>query len=456
MSLTSLLSIARTALLTQQRAIDTTGHNVANASTDGYSRQRLVLAPETPLQTPVGQVGRGVTAASLERVRDRFLDAGYRRENGDLGRYQTTQDLMGQVEQVFGEPSDTGIAAGIDELLGAFGDLANDPTGQTSRTLVRQAAANLAQRFRDTDRRLGEAASDVVARMGGTVSDINEIAKQIADLNVRIRSSSAGQREAPDVKDQRDRLVDQLSGMVGVRVLERDDGTIAVATGDALLVDGGQSATLELRDLGNGQFTVGMTGTPGTINLQSGSLGALVELSTSSIPGVRAQLDKLAAGIVDEINRVHQTARTLTGATGVSFFDPAGRTAASMALSGDVARSTDSIAAGQSGGPGDNSAALAIAQLRTTGVASFGGNTIGQAYQRVVSDIGVLVHDATQKQAAQDVIVNHADSLRKSVSGVSIDEEMTSLISQQHAYAAAARLVTAADEMIQSVIAMVR
>lgn len=456
MSLTSLLSIARTALLTQQKAIDVTGHNIANASTEGYTRQRLVLEPATPLQTPIGQIGRGVTASGIERIRSQFLDASYRKENGDLGRFGTNSDLLTQVEGIFGEPSGTGLANGIDQLFSAFGDLANDPTSKTARTLVGDAGNSLSQMFQDTDRRLTDSAADVTARMRSAVDDVNQIVAQIADLNTRIRAGTAGNREAPDIKDQRDKLVDQLSGIVGVRVLERTDGTIGVAAGDALLVDGGLSSTLDVRDNGAGSFTVGVTGTTGAINLHGGSLGALTELSTTTIPGLRAKLNTLVKGIVTEVNALHRAGTGLTGGTGVDFFNPTGLTAASMQLSGAVKLSTDNIAAGKSGAAGDNTNALALAALRTSGVASFSGSTIGQAYQTLVSELGVTVRDATEKQSAQEIVVAHADTLRQSVSGVSVDEELTTLIGQQNAYKAAAKLVTAADDMVQAVIGMVR
>lgn len=456
MSLTSLLSIARTALLTQQKAIDVTGQNIANASTEGYTRQRLILEPATPLQTPIGQIGRGVTASGIERMRDQFLDASYRKENGDLGRFNTAKDLLGQIEGIFGEPSGTGLSNGIDQLFSAFGDLANDPTSKTARNLVSQAGASLAQRFQDVDRRLTDANTDVTARMRGAVTDVNQIVSQIADLNVRIQAGTAGNREAPDIKDQRDKLVDQLSGIVGVRVLQRPDGTIGVAAGDALLVDGGSFSTLDVRDNGSGKFSVGMTGTTGTINLQGGSLAALAELSASTIPGLRSKLDTLVRGIVTEVNTLHKTGTGLTGGTGIDFFNPTGLTAASMALSQQVRLSSDNIAAGKSGAAGDNANALALSALRSTGVASFSGATIGEAFQGFVSDLGVTLRDVTSKQTAQEIVVSHADTLRQSISGVSIDEELTGLIGQQNAYKAAARLVTVADDMVQAVIAMVR
>ena len=324
------------ALLTQQKAIDTTGHNIANASTEGFSRQRLRLAAADPLVTPIGQLGRGVTAEGIERVRDQFLDVTYRRENGDLGRFSTHRDLLGEVEGIFGEPSSTGIASSLDRLWDAFGDLANDPTGQAPRELVRQAGADLARRFQDADRRIGEAQAGVVERMRERVGEVNEIMRQIAELNTRIRSVSAGLREAPDVKDQRDQLIDRLSSIVGVRVLSRDDGTIGVAAGDALLVDAGQFTSFEIRDLGHGRYGVGVSGGVGTINVQSGELGALVELSTATLPALRKELDALANGIVTEVNALHRAGRNLTGSSGIDFFNPTGLTAASMALSAAV------------------------------------------------------------------------------------------------------------------------
>lgn len=456
MSLSSLLSIARSALVAQQRAVDTTGHNIANAQTEGYSRQRLSLAPATPLQLPFGQVGRGVTVEGIGRMRSQFLDATYRRANADLGQFGSRRDLLEQVEGVFGEPSATGLSAGIDAFFDAFDDLANTPTGKVQRELVRSTAGALTARVRDTDTRLAAIAGETVRRMESAVSDINRIATQIADLNVQVRSATTAMRDAPDVKDRRDLLLDELSKYVGVRVLEREDGTVGVLAGDALLVDAGQVSALELRSLGAGAYAVGMVGSSGTLSLQGGQLAGLAELSSTTLPALRAQLDTLVQGIVSEVNALHRSGRNLAGVTGLDFFDPSGLTAGAMRLSDSVLLTTDNIAAGRSGGPGDNANALALAALRTGGVASLGGQAIGQAYESLVSGLGATLRDAAQREEAQDVILTNADSQRRSVSGVSIDEELTNMIAQQNAYSAAARLVTAADEMMQAVLGMVR
>lgn len=456
MSLASILSIARSALLTHQKAVDTTGHNIANANTPGYTRQRLALTAEVPLSTPIGQVGRGVTADGIERLRDSFLDQNYRRENGELGRFGTMKETLGQVEDIFGEPTSTGLGAGLDSFLAAFGDLANDPSGKTPRALVRQSAADLIQQFRQTDQRLSAIAGDVRAKMTGAVDQINQLAQQIADLNVQIRAGNSGLKESPDLKDKRDVLIDQLSSLAGVRVIDRADGSVGIAAGDALLVDGGQVTKLEVRDAGQGRVEVGVAGSGLPIGFKSGSLAGLVELAGTTIPGVRDKLNGLVRSIVTEVNAIHRGGRTLSGGTGVDFFDPQGLTLDSVKLSTAVNQSTDNIAAGQSGAPGDNRNALAIAGLRTSGVASLGGQTLGAGYQQIVSELAVALQDVSARNEAQDTITSNADAQRQSVSGVSIDEELTSLIGQQNAYAAAARLVTVADDMIKDVINMVR
>ncbi|HWA16565.1 MAG TPA: flagellar basal body rod C-terminal domain-containing protein, partial [Gemmatimonadales bacterium] len=231
--------------------------------------------------------------------------------------------------------------------------------------------------------------------------------------------------------------------------------TIGVIAGDALLVDGAQVSNLEVRDLPDGQIQVGAENVPTSVNLSTGSLSGLVELSTRIIPGMRGQLNELVAGIVREINAIHSAGRTTTGATGIDFFAADGVTANTFRLSDDIKASVNNIAAGTSGAPGDNATALAIAGLRTSGVASFGGASIGAAFQKLVSSFAVTVQDANSKAEAQDTLVANAEATRQSVAGVSIDEELTALISQQSAYSAAARLVIVADEMIQDVLNMV-
>lgn len=454
MPLSSLLSIARSALLTHQRSVDVIGHNIANAQTPGYTRQRLDIRAQVPLRSPWGPIGRGVTDAGAFRVRDQLIDGGIRRESGSLGLATTTRDLLGQVEGVFGEPSDTGLRQVMDRLFDALGDLANDPSSLTARTVVQRAGQDVAFRFRDLTDRLSTIGDDAVARLRSTTDRVNTITDQVARLNAEIRVAGGINQSAPDLEDQRDRLLDELSGLVAVRVIPRDDNTVGVALGDQLVVDGGQSRPIEVRT-GAGTYGVAVIGAAGTFSPGSGSLRALIDFANTTLSDVRGKLDQLAAALVGEFNALHQTGFTATGATGTDFFDPTGTTAGTLRLAAPIAASPLAIAAGATFNPGDGDIALGLAQLRTAAVGSLSGATFGTFYGSVVGALGVMSQDAQIATQIADTLVQSLEAQRQSVAGVSVDEEMVNLISSQQAYAAAARLVTVADEMMQDLLRMV-
>ncbi len=453
MSLASLLSIARSAMFAQQNAMSVTAHNVANAQTAGYSRQRLTLTAAAPQLTPMGPIGRGVTEAGIERVRNTFFDSRYRSESGLLGNSATMGDFLGQVEAAIHEPSTDGLAASLDGFFGAFANLANNPASPTSRSLVQQAGRRFVQQLQQLDTAVHEIADGALAQIRDQVGQVNDLARQIGELNGQILASGPG-GTAPDLQDRRDLLVDQLSGLVGVRVMDRSDGTIAVAAGDTIIVDGSNAQALAVNALPGGGYSL-VTSGGGTVAPKSGSLAALCELTTTTLPGIEAQLDSLARALVTTVNAIHRTGYTLNGATNTDFFDPAGVTAQSIALAPGVLASGDAIAAGGIAAAGDGTVAQQLAALATTGVAALGGRSFREFYIDLSGQVGSSVSSASQDASAHQAMVDQADTLRASISGVSVDEEMVALISQQQAYTAAARIVNVANEMMQSVLQMI-
>jgi flagellar hook-associated protein 1 FlgK len=411
------------------------------------------LQADVPLQTPIGMIGRGVTADSIERTRSSFLDTQVRQQSADLGRYTTMRDSLTQVETVFGEPDDSGLGGVIDQFLSAFADLANDPSGQTPRALARQAAQTLTDRFHSMSNQLDQAIQGAQANLQATAGTINNLTGQIASLNTQIQIGEANGKLAPDLRDARDLLLDQLGQLVSTRVVEHDDGTIGVIAGDTLLVDNGTSTNVQAQSLPGGGMGLTVAGTTTTVNPGSGQAQALVDLTSTVLPGIKASLDTLAAGVVTAVNTLHRSGFNLAGATNVDFFDPAGTTAGSIGLSAAVQASLNNIsAAGAAASPGDGSIALQIAQLRDTTVAGLGGVSPGDYYRNLVSSIGAQTQNATQGATAQETLVSNLESQRSADSGVSIDEELTNLITEQHAYAAAARLISTADQMLQELL----
>lgn len=451
MSLVSLLSIARSALLAHQRAMSVTAHNVANAQTPGYSRQRLQLSAETPLLTAFGTVGRGVTDLGVTRARDRFYDATYWRESAQFGDASARVDYWGRVEAAMSEPSDSGLASAIDGLFSSFADLANEPTSGTNREMVRQAGSRLIRRFNELNTQIDGAQADAAQRMRAQVDEVNALTERIAELNTQIVASGGPGHSAPDLMDQRDVLVDRLSERLGLRVLEREDGSIALLSGGTTLVDGSSAQRLGVVASGGG-MSVSLEGDTNPLSLSSGSLAALTTLSTTDLPALRARLDELARTMVTEVNAVHRTGYNADGGFGLDFFDPAGLTAGTIRLSSAVTASAGAVALGNTPDPGNNSVALRLSTMGRDAFASLGNKSLREYYVEMATSVGMSSSGAIEDQAAHGALLDRADLQRASVSGVSVEEEMTNLIQQQQAYGAAARLVRAAEEMMDTLL----
>lgn len=445
MSLLSLLSIARSALLTQKRAMEVTAHNVANAQTPGYSRQRLSLRTEDSLYTPQGSIGRGVTADGVRRSRDLFYDATFRRESGLFSQSSTLFDGLKQIEGAMSEPSELGLSATLDKMFHAFADLANDPASPANRDLAWQAANRLTQQMNQLDRRINDVAGDARLRLQGQAGEANELLRRIADLNRRILGG--GGNAATDLQDARDSAIDRLSELMSVKVLGHDDGTVTLLGEGTTLVDRINATQLSVSGSGSNVSIQDAAG--GTIAAPGGSMGALIEITNVRVPAIRAQLDQLAAALVAQVNAVHRTGYTAAGATNTDFFDPAGVTAGTIRLAAPVLASSAAIAAGATNRAGDGAIAQLLAELAETAIGSLSGRTFREHYAGVATGVGLSVQGLGADADVQLALVDQADQRRTAVSGVSVDEEMVNLLAQQQAYGAAAKLISAADEMFR-------
>ena len=453
MSLGGLLSIARSALFVHQRAMEVTGHNVANANTPGYSKQTLQIQAATPLVLPEYSLGRGVEATAITRQRDTFYDAAYRRDNGGLGNSGTLRDTMSEVESMLNEPSTTGFSAALDGLFSSLSEVANDPTNKVSRDQVVSSAQRVTQQLNALANNLNRIQQDAAANLRTQVGTVNQLASQIADLNGKILESAGPGGASADLMDQRDALIDQLSQSMDVRVMQRADGSVSVAANDTVLVDGTHASALAVAASGAG---LGITPAAGGafIDPQSGSIAALVNLTQTRLPAVQSSLDQLASALVTEFNRVHRTGTTPGGGTNLDFFDPTGTTASTIQLSASLRTSSDALATSGNGAPGNGDVATQLAALATTNVASLGGTTFRESFVGLASGVGLDVTNATQDATGLQTLVDRDDAARTATSGVNVDEEMISLIASQQAYTAAARLVTVADQMMQQVLAI--
>lgn len=464
-TLNNILSVARSAITAQQAAVQVASNNIANASTEGYSRQRVVMRPNQPIQTPLGPAATGVRVAAYERMRDPLLDVSFRRDEGKAAAGGMRRDLMRQIEGVYGEPSENGLGATLDAFWNAWDDLANDPLSDSARGMVRQRATQLTSGINRAAAELENVGEGIRSRLRDSVSQLNDLGAQVAKLNVEIVAAEAGGGHANDLRDSRDRLIDRMAGLAHVRVTEQPDGSASVVVENTLFVDAGESKQLALGATGSAlRIEVAGSGTPVSTVSEGSALHEALRVYNTDLPAARERLDEFAAALVGEVNRVHQGGfRPADGTDGHDFFhvDPAGVTASTLTLHVDIQASLGNIAAsGVAGQSTDNSVALALADLRnlTSAVAtpSGGTTTFGGAYRDMISSIAQQTRTAEENATVFATLAAQTDTRRASVSGVSIDEELMSLMQHQQAYVAATRVVNAVDEMLRDLLAMGR
>lgn len=226
-------NIAKRGLTVQQSAINTTSHNIANANTEGYSRQRAVSEATKPFggmsrfdTYTVGQVGTGAEITSIQRVRDYFIDYQVRNENGKLGSYEVKSNMLAKVEDIFGEPSDKGMQTLFSEFYSSFQELAKTPEKSASRTVAVQKASALANALNNTYTQLEKANTDAQELLQTNVTEVNSFLDQINELNKQIAGVSAVGQTPNDLMDRRDNLLDKLSKKFGITVKRQEEEAI--------------------------------------------------------------------------------------------------------------------------------------------------------------------------------------------------------------------------------------
>jgi flagellar hook-associated protein 1 FlgK len=435
-------------LLAQQRALDVTSHNVANASTVGYSRQEALLGTTAPLAIPSGTIngdgsllGTGVDVIGYQRVRDQFLDLQYRGQNMSLGEKSARSATMQQVELAMAEPGDNGVSAAMQRFWSAWGDLSNAPENPAARQAVVDKARALATNINQLQDGLSAARAQASAEfdaLAGNGGEIHRMAADLAGTINAIRDAELTGAQPNDLYDRRDLLLDKLSEMGQVSVSQSPAGGTDIALGGVTIVD---------VDDTTGTASVPATTFPLSFGATSpgGRLGALQDLASPSgaIASYQQTLDLVARSLSDptiagSVNSVYQAA------TGTPFFTYAtGPSGTPQLALNEPAISSATLVAGMSGA-GDNQVALDIARLR--------GGTADKQYAALVTTVGNEVADAKRQEATAQVLTDNLKDRRESVSGVSLDEEMTNLIRFQRAYQASARAMSTTDELLDVLI----
>jgi len=327
---TSLLSIGITGLNAAQAGILTTGHNIANASTPGYSRQQIAQSTNIPDLTSGGYIGQGTNVQTVTRAYNQYLNLQVLGSQTNAQEMTSYEAQISQIENLLGDPS-----AGLSPALAAFFQGVSDASANPSSVAGRQSmiaqAQGLVSRFQDLDGRLTSIRDGVNAQIGSEVTMINSLASQIADVNQRIIAAQAVSESQPanDLLDQRDQLLNQLNKEVRVSTTTQSDGTYSVFIGNGQpLVVGTQVSTLQaVPDGSDPQKTVISFQIPGSGSatlsdslISGGNLGGLLSFRNASLDAAQNALGRVAIGLASAFNQQHQLGQDLNGLVGGAFF----------------------------------------------------------------------------------------------------------------------------------------
>jgi flagellar hook-associated protein 1 FlgK len=462
MSTFGALNTAYRGLTAAQQGMNVAGQNIANAATEGYTRQRVeqssLAAPARGLfSSGAVQPGQGVSVDAIARLGNSFLDSGVRSASAQAGYASSRSSALQGIEGVLQEPGDNGISTSLQQFWSAWQGAANQPAEDGPKGLLLNAANSVTDKISSAYQALQGQWSSVRAQASDAVDAVNAAASQVAAYNATIRSTLAAGGSANELIDARAKLTETISRLAGGTVREQADGTVDVHIGGNALVMGTSVRALELSGSQTGD-ALGSTvqllwKDPAGVAAPDGGeiAGALSVLAPAAggnggaIAEAAESYNKFATALATAVNTVHQSGVTGAGATGQDFFTVTGSGPAALSIKGPANTSGIALKASNQGAL-DTSIADQISQLGT------GAASPDKVWSGIVTGIGVQSRGAQQHESLTTAAQASAQTSRASQASVSLDEENVNLLTNQHAYQAAARVMTAVDEALDVLI----
>lgn len=463
MSAFSVLGIGANGMNAQQFGTQVTANNASNVNTPGYSRRitdiRSVPGPPEP--------GMGARAAGQRRVVDTFLERRILGGRSLASAASSRASALSILDASFGDgPGNIGEA--MDALQMSLGDLSSHPNEPAARVDVLSRAEQLAESFNRTAQTLAQTRADLNERIENEVGELAATLEEIADIGREIAQVELTGQEASDLRDRRDELVRKVADIVPVKVIEKDDGQIdLLLAGSVPLVssDGTAHPLTTTMDPTSGDVSVfvDQAGVSRDVTplVDSGSVGGLIEARDGALTTAQEDLDQLAFDLANAYNAAHSAGFGLDGVGGRDMFEPplgVVGAAANLAVSADILDDPDALAAASdpAGMPGDNRNALDMLEVADLDNALGGTATLNESFGAMVATAGSAVQRAMAAEEHTTASLDQLAAMRDSLSGVSVDEEMVSLMRFQRGYQASLRVIQTADEMLGELINMKR
>ena len=425
------LHSARTGMSVSQASIQTTSHNINNINTPGYTRQRVEQSAKSAYSYPgynssmgAGQLGTGVEATDVIRIRNTFYDFQYRSESHNYGETSIKYQHYTNMEKIFNEPSDTSISASISNFFASWQELSKNPNDLASKDIMLQNSKYLANNISNIKEKLEKLSSQAEKKLEDDVTEINDMLNRLKELDKQIKIIQGSGKSPNDLMDERDKIIDDLSYKVDINNTKVQE---ALKTGE-LKIEKTDTGGLSLTDA-NGKV----------VNSPSGEIQGSIEMITK-IKEYTTKLTELAQGVADGVNKI------FNAETGKDLFVANNNGNPIIKVNDEVANNPKSWTI-------TTEVASNLYKLKDQKVNIGGENTtIDKFYNGIIQKLGNETQEVIRNEKNQSKVLKEIDNLRLNVSGVSIDEEMVNLIQFQHSYNASAKVISTLDSLLDVVV----
>ena len=422
------LNTAKSGMNVSQVAIQTTSHNISNINTPGYSRQRVEQTASRPYSQPgrnssfgAGQIGTGAQINDVTRIRNSFYDYQFRSESHSYGDTSVKYDYYKNIESIFNEPSDSAISSSLNNFFNSWNELSKDPNSAGTKNVVIENAKYLANNINNVYGKLENLEDNLKSQQESILKEINSIISEVKELDKNIKVIQGAGKSPNDLLDERDRLLDDLSFKLNI-----SDSDVQGVLKDAIEND--KEVTLEdLKNLGDGKVSGELQG---TITMEK------------DIAKYKESLEKLSDNIVKTVNEVYKNGNS----DKQDIFVVDKENGKLMAVNSEIENNVDNLEI-------TADEALALYNLKSKKINIDGKEvTINAFYNNMIQEIGQVSASVIRDESNQSKLLSNIDSSRSSVSGVSLDEEMISLVQLQHAYNASAKVISTIDSLLDVVV----
>lgn len=467
------LNMGSESLFATRQGVDTTAHNIANAQKEGYSRQRVNLETRHPIFKHGNIIGNGAFVGTITRSHDKLVESQLVNATSQQGYTTSKQEALMDIENIFSPEYGNSIDQEISGFFDSLNTLANFPEELTTRTAVYENAKNLSSSIRNIDSQLKRSRSDLNESLMHSSHMVSNNLAEISKINVQIGNMETGMRnEANDLRDKRDELIREIAEKMDITYYEDPRGMTTIrGPGDDLLVEAGRAVSLDVRLDGenSSMYDIVISDFEGqgskviTDKIRSGSMHGLIEARDVTITGLIDNNNQMAMSLANKFNAIHRQGFGIGDfreSAGRDFFEEISdldSAASRMHVSSGIEASVDAIAAASTpNAPGDNIVVNELVKLKSAKILNDNSASLNEYYSNYVGELGLEVVRTKHSNDANNILKSNVETLKNSISGVSLDEEAANMIKWQTAFTASSKVITTVDEMLETVLGLKR